>query len=73
MTIPLERTMTISRTRDFLMELLDPKETPDIPKVIRQRARSLLKHYPGDWELRQVVEKAPNVFGDPATFFESKD
>ena len=61
MTLPDERYRAISRTADFLMELLDPKKTPRVPKSIRRRASSLLKHYPHEFHLERLAEKSPDV------------
>ena len=56
MTIPVERTRTVLRTREFLKNLLDPKQTPRIPRALRNQARALLKHYPTaiDLEPRRI-------------------
>ena len=65
MTLPYERTNAIQNTELFLLELMDPKKTPRVPKEIRQRARSLLKHYPGQFYIGLASEKAPEAFGPP--------
>ena len=46
MTLPEEEARAIAATRTFLYDLLDPKQTPRVPRAIRQRARRVLKHYP---------------------------
>jgi len=56
MTLPYERTNAVNRTREFLYDLLDPKKTPRIPKEIRQRARSLLKHYPTEYDMDRASD-----------------
>ena len=61
MTLPDERYRAIQRTRHFLMSLMDPKETPRVPRSIRGQAYSLLRHYPSDWDLERLAEKAPDV------------
>ena len=48
MTLPSERINAIRIARQFLYDLLDPKKTPRIPTTVRRRARSVLRHYPGD-------------------------
>jgi hypothetical protein len=53
MTLPHEEYMSLSNTKQFLLELLDPKKTPRVPKRIRLKARSCLKHYPFDLELKK--------------------
>ena len=61
MTLPDERYRAIEQTADFLWSLTDPASTPRIPKIIRQRARSLLKHYPREYHLKRLAEKSPDV------------
>lgn len=63
MTIPIERTWSIQRTRNFLLELLDPKKTPRVPNKIRQEARRCLRHFPGDLYIEEAARAAPSVFG----------
>ena len=64
MTLPYERRWAVERTEKFLLSLCNPKETPRVPKSIREQARSLLRHYPHKYDLEQAAEQAPNVFGD---------
>lgn len=54
MTLPFERTNAVKRTERFLMDLLDPKKTPRIPKQIRREAGSLLKHFPSRFDMEVV-------------------
>jgi hypothetical protein len=46
MTLPEEEARAIAQVRTFLFSLLDPKQTPRVPREVRQRARRVLKHYP---------------------------
>lgn len=62
MTLPDERYRTVIQTRRFLLDLCDPKHTPRIPKLIRDRARSMLRHYPDEWDMDRVAEASPEVF-----------
>lgn len=64
MTLPDERTRAIVYTQRFLRELLDPKKTPKVPKHVREKAYSLLKHYPALYQMKMVVKKLPGVFGE---------
>ena len=64
MTLPNERRRAVMLARDFLRDLLDPKKTPRVPSEVRKRASSVLKHYPGDYHMEQVKEKAPTIFGE---------
>ena len=57
MTIPLERTRAVNYTRQFLLELLDPKATPRVPKHIRDRAYHLLRHYPTNFDMEMISER----------------
>ena len=66
MTVPIERTNAVVYTRDFLLELVDPKVTPRVPKIIRERARRLLRHYPSKFEMDVIADRedlAPPVIG----------
>ena len=51
MTLPFEEKRAINYTRQFLYDLLVPSKTPRVPKEIRDRARSLLRHYPADYRV----------------------
>ena len=62
MTLPDERYRSIVQTRKFLMELLSPRMTPKVPKVVRNRARNLLKHFPTDYHLEMMSEDMPEYF-----------
>ena len=44
-------------TRDFLLRLIDTKETPRIPREVRREARALLRHYPPADQLRPALER----------------
>lgn len=52
MTTPDERTRAIVDTRRLLRELTSAEATPAVPDYIRDQARALLRHYPGNSELR---------------------
>lgn len=62
MTLPNERTSAIKRTEELLLDLLDSKKTPKVPRYVRLRAASCLRHYPRDYDMEQVTEKVPEVF-----------
>ena len=53
----MQQTSAVVATRDFLLRLIDTKETPRIPREVRREARALLRHYPIASELRPVLEK----------------
>jgi hypothetical protein len=62
MTLPDERYRAVTYTEAFLLDLTSPKITPKVPKYIRDRARSLLRHYPSKWDMERVSERSPEVF-----------
>ena len=64
MTLPVERKHAVKNTERFLLDLSNPRITPRIPKEIRARARSLLKHYPTGLCMEMAAEQAPKIFGD---------
>lgn len=68
MTIPSERYSAVNRTRQFLVDLMDPKKTPRVPRDVRRQAYSCLKHYPGDYYMEKAREEAPDIFGDDAHY-----
>lgn len=62
MTVPHERYLATKRAKDFLGKLLDPAQTPRVPRALRMEARAILKHFPMDYDLDRAAEKAPEVF-----------
>ena len=65
MTLPCERYNAIKRTEEFLKDLMDPKKTPRVPKDIRRRAYSCLRHYPGGYYLDMLATKCPEIIETP--------
>ena len=61
MTLPDERYRAIIYTKNFLQDLLNPKLTPKVPKQIRQRAHSLLRHFPEEFYLSMLAEARPDI------------
>lgn len=64
MTLPDERYRAVVQTRRFLYDLTNPEHTPRVPKIIREHARAMLRHYPSDWEMNQAATAAPHVFAE---------
>lgn len=64
MTLPDERYRAVLYAEEFLRALSDPSITKRIPKEIRQRARSILRHYPNTWEMNSAARQAPDVFAE---------
>ena len=62
MTLPDERYRAVIQTRRFLLDLCNSEHTPRVPKLIRETARSMLRHYPSDWEMQTAAREAPQVF-----------
>lgn len=62
MTLPDERYRSLVQTKKFLMELLSPHMTPRVPKIIRQRASGLLRHWPDEYHLDLMCENMPGTF-----------
>ena len=44
--MPDERTRAVLATREFLYLLTSASQTPGVPENVRQRAITLLRHYP---------------------------
>jgi hypothetical protein len=66
MTLPDERYRSIEWARDFLRDLLDPSKTPKVPKNVRQRAYSVLKHFPANYEMENIASKSDGkIFAAP--------
>jgi len=64
MTTPNERFSAVNRTRQFLVDLMDPKKTPRVPRNVREHAYRCLKHYPGDWDIYEAAIQAPGIWGE---------
>lgn len=57
MTVPRERTNAVIFTETFLLSLMNPKETPRVPKAVRKRAGELLRHYPSKYEMEVIASR----------------
>ena len=55
MTLPFEEKRAVNYTREFLYDLLISSKTPRVPKEIRDRARSLLRHYPAEYRVDEFM------------------
>ena len=62
MTLPDERYRSVVQTRRFLLDLCNSEHTPRVPKLVRDTARSMLRHYPSDWDMQRTAAQAPDVF-----------
>ena len=61
MTLPDERYRAVKSAQQFLARLAGG-EYPRVPKAVREEARSILRHYPLDWDLQRAAQAAPDVF-----------
>jgi len=59
MTLPDERYRSVVQTRRFLLKILT---TPRVPKAVKDEARSMLRHYPSDWDMQRTARMAPDMF-----------
>jgi hypothetical protein len=61
MTLPDERYRAILMAEQLLKDLCDNRKTPRVPKIIRQRASSCLRHYPSEYHLDRISSRSPDV------------
>jgi hypothetical protein len=63
MTLPDERYRAVLYAKKFLEELIyDRKTYPRLPKIVRQRASSVLRHFPSEWDMQRAAEGSPEIF-----------
>lgn len=68
MTIPFERTRSILQTKDFLERLLNPRETPRVPRAVRAQAKTLLRHFPTYSDIELAHQALPDWYGPVPPF-----
>ena len=68
MTLPDERYRALRCGEQLLLDLLNPKATPRVPKYIRQRALGVLRHYPSSYHFTKIVETMPEEFAVNSLF-----
>jgi hypothetical protein len=61
MTTAEDRYRAIKQSRKMLEELCDPGKTPRVPSIVRDRARSILRHFPSDFDLDSLAENSPEL------------
>jgi len=61
MTTSDERYKAIKQGKKLLEELCDPGKTPRVPSLVRDRARTALRHFPNDWEIDTIADKCPEL------------
>ena len=50
----MEERNSLMYAREFLVKLLDPKQTPNVPRAIRQEALRRLHHYPAKHRIEDL-------------------
>jgi hypothetical protein len=60
-TLPDERYRAVKWAESFLQRLAGG-EYPRTPKAVRDEARSVLRHYPSQWDMQRTAAAAPEVF-----------
>jgi len=68
MTVPFERTRALVQAKEFLEAMLDPKQTPRVPKALRGHAKALLRHYPELYEIELAHQARPDWYGPVPPF-----
>ena len=61
MTLPDERYRSVKWAEGFLKRLAGG-DIPRVPKAVRDEARSILRHYPSDYDMDRAARGAPEVF-----------
>jgi hypothetical protein len=61
MTLPDERYRAVKWAEGFLQRLAGG-QIARVPKAVREEARSILRHYPGSWDMQRAATAAPEVF-----------
>ena len=62
MTLPDERYRAVLAAERLLKDLCDSSSTPRVPRAVRDRARSVLRHYPSKWDMDRAATLADHVF-----------
>ena len=68
MTTPDERTRALVQTKEFLQALLDPRQTPRVPRSVRDWAKGLLRHYPSLSDIEIAHKACPEWYGPVPPF-----
>ena len=61
MTLPDERYRSVKYAQEFLSRLAGGQYAR-VPKAVRDEARSILRHYPSDYDMLRAATAAPEVF-----------
>jgi hypothetical protein len=63
MTMNYERRNSVLRTEQFLVAILKGEYAHHYEDLLAE-AKSCLKHYPGEYDMIQAAEQAPEIFGN---------
>lgn len=61
MTLPDERYRSMIAADRLLMDLCDPRTTPRVPQLIRDRARHVLRHWPGEYYINRLAAETSGI------------
>jgi len=61
MTLPDERYRAVLQTQRFLLRILT---TPRVPKTVKDEARACLRHYPSEYDMKQVSHTSADIFAE---------
>lgn len=62
MTMNYERRNAVNRAGEFLFDIV--RKEIEVSEEVWQKARSILKHFPNEYDLERAAEQAPEIFGD---------
>jgi hypothetical protein len=62
MTLPDERYRAVMWAGKFLQSVANTRS--GLSKEMKEEARSILRHYPTEWDLEQAAQKAPHIFAE---------
>ena len=63
MTLPDERYRAVKTAAQFLARLAGG-DLPRVPKAVRDEARSILRHYPLEYDMKKTCQTSPDIFQD---------
>ena len=66
MTTSDERYRALKQGKKLLEELCDPGRTPRVPSLVRDKARTALKHFPSDYEIDRIADQCPEILDNQA-------
>jgi hypothetical protein len=61
MTLPDERYRAVKYAALFLSRLAGGQYAR-VPKAVREEARSILRHYPMEYDMRKAAQTSPDIF-----------